>query len=117
MTQFNHDDIINAEYEENRTHTAPYKKSRNRHGGGIPNIVLTAALSLACGAGGGIIATKAMKKVVDKARIPVFLPGVHMILEIARIFEAETIVVFPTGIREGFLMSVLQENDFDESED
>ena len=63
------------------------------------------------------IATKAMKKVVDKARIPVFLPGVHMILEIARIFEAETIVVSPTGIREGFLMSVLQENDFDESED
>ena len=60
MTQFNHDDIINAEYEENRTHTAPYKKSRNRHGGGIPNIVLTAAQSLACGAGGGIIATKAM---------------------------------------------------------
>ena len=62
-------------------------------------------------------AVKAMKKVVDKARIPVFLPGVHMILEIADIYEATTIVVSPTGIREGFLMSVLRENDFDESED
>ena len=62
-------------------------------------------------------AVRAMKKVVDKARIPVFLPGVHMILEIADIYEATTIVVSPTGIREGFLMSVLRENDFDESED
>ncbi|MCI6515139.1 MAG: hypothetical protein MR445_07840 [Erysipelotrichaceae bacterium] len=62
-------------------------------------------------------AVKAMKKVVDKARIPVFLPGVHMILEIADIYEATTIVVSPTGIREGFLMSVLRENAFDESED
>ena len=61
-------------------------------------------------------ALKAMKKVVDKARIPVFLPGVHMILEISRIYEAKTIIVSPTGIREGFLMSVLQENEFDESE-
>ena len=62
-------------------------------------------------------AVRSMKKVVDKARIPVFLPGVHMILEIADIYEATTIVVSPTGIREGFLMSVLHENDFDESED
>lgn len=54
------------------------------------------------------VCTTAMEKVVDQARIPVFLPGVHMILEIARIFASTTIVISPTGIREGFLMSMLE---------
>ena len=57
-------------------------------------------------------ATRAMKKVVDKARIPVFLPGVHMILEITRIFKADTIIVSPTGIREGFLLYMLDRHGF-----
>ena len=57
-------------------------------------------------------AIRAMKKVVDKARIPVFLPGVHMILEITRIFKADTIIVSPTGIREGFLLYMLDRHGF-----
>ncbi|MGM9941640.1 MAG: hypothetical protein ACI32N_06580 [Bulleidia sp.] len=54
------------------------------------------------------VCTMAMEKVVDQARIPVFLPGVHMILEIARIYQSESILISPTGIREGFLMHMLE---------
>lgn len=46
-----------------------------------------------------------VKKVVDPARQPVFLPGLHMILEIAAAFEAKTIYISDTGIREGFLLA------------
>lgn len=46
---------------------------------------------------------EAFHKIVDTARQPVFLPGLHMILEICRIYEAEKITFSVTGIREGFL--------------
>lgn len=45
-----------------------------------------------------------VQRVVDPSRIPVFLPGIHMILEICRCFGAETVLISDTGIREGFLM-------------
>ena len=44
-----------------------------------------------------------MKANVDPSRQPVFLPGLHMILEIARIYQAKRIRISKTGIREGFL--------------
>ena len=46
-----------------------------------------------------------MKKVVDPARQKVFLPGIHMILEIADVYGAKTIYISDTGIREGFLLA------------
>lgn len=46
---------------------------------------------------------EAFHEIVDSARQPVFLPGLHMILEICRIYEAENITFSITGIREGFL--------------
>lgn len=49
-------------------------------------------------------AVSAMEKIVNAARIPVFLPGIHMILEICDIYGAETIYISDTGIREGFLL-------------
>ena len=45
-----------------------------------------------------------MKETVEPSRIPVLLPGIHMILEICAVFEAEEILISDTGIREGFLM-------------
>lgn len=62
MTQFNHDKVINAEFEERKTHTAPHntENRKRRSGNGLKNTVVIVALSLVCGAGGGIIATKAM---------------------------------------------------------
>ena len=45
-----------------------------------------------------------VQRVVDPSRVPVFLPGIHMILEICDFFEAETVLISDTGIREGFLM-------------
>lgn len=49
-------------------------------------------------------AKRAMQRTVNRNRIPVFLPGVHMIIEICRFYEAEKIIVSSTGIREGFLL-------------
>lgn len=48
--------------------------------------------------------TEIMQRTVKKARQPVFLPGLHMILEIADIFAAEMILISRTNIREGFLL-------------
>lgn len=56
-------------------------------------------------------AVAAMNRVVDQSRIPVFLPGVHMILEICALYKASSITVSPTGIREGFLLSMLEKHD------
>lgn len=50
-----------------------------------------------------------MKANVDPSRQPVFLPGLHMILEIARIYHAKHILISKTGIREGFLQIRLEE--------
>ena len=50
-----------------------------------------------------------MKANVDPSRQPVFLPGLHMILEIARIYRAKRILISKTGIREGFLQIRLKE--------
>ena len=50
-----------------------------------------------------------MKANVDPSRQPVFLPGLHMILEIARIYHAKRILISKTGIREGFLQIRLEE--------
>lgn len=52
---------------------------------------------------------EAMKANVDPSRQPVFLPGLHMILEIARIYRAKRILISKTGIREGFLQIRLKE--------
>ncbi|MCR5794882.1 MAG: hypothetical protein K6G61_06010 [Solobacterium sp.] len=49
-------------------------------------------------------AIEALHRCVNKDRIPVFLPGVHMIIEICRFYEAELILVSQTGIREGFML-------------
>lgn len=49
-------------------------------------------------------AADAMHRIIDSARIPVFLPGIHMMLEIIRIFDTQQLYVSDTGIREGFLM-------------
>lgn len=51
---------------------------------------------------------EAFHKIVDSARQPVFLPGLHMILEICRIYEAEKITFSVTGIREGFLKTRIE---------
>ena len=50
-----------------------------------------------------------MKANVDPSRQLVFLPGLHMILEIARIYHAKRILISKTGIREGFLQIRLEE--------
>lgn len=49
-------------------------------------------------------AVDAMYRIIDPARIPVFLPGIHMMLEIMRIYSTQQLYVSETGIREGFLM-------------
>lgn len=54
--------------------------------------------------------TEIIHSVVDPARIPVFLPGIHMILEICEAFHAKTILISATGIREGFLLQMLEEH-------
>lgn len=53
-------------------------------------------------------AVDAMHENVKESRWPVFLPGMHMILEICNIFKAETILVSESGIREGFLQECLR---------
>ncbi len=55
---------------------------------------------------------RAMKQCVKKKRQPVFLPGLHMILEICRIYEAERIFISPTNIREGFLLHCLETTEY-----
>lgn len=49
-----------------------------------------------------------MRATVDPARVPVFLPGIHMILEICAMFETQTILISDTGIREGFLLDCIR---------
>ncbi|MDO4193177.1 MAG: hypothetical protein Q4D24_07735 [Erysipelotrichaceae bacterium] len=49
-------------------------------------------------------AADAMYRIIDPARIPVFLPGIHMMLEIIRIYGTQKLYVSETGIREGFLV-------------
>lgn len=60
---------------------------------------------------GDAIALQAMHEHVKTSRQPVFLPGVHMILEICRVFQAEKILVSDSGIREGFLQECLKKQD------
>lgn len=52
---------------------------------------------------------QAMQANVGESRQKVFLPGLHMVLEIARIYQAESILISSTGIREGFLTTRLHE--------
>ncbi len=49
-------------------------------------------------------AVSVMKQIVNPARQPLFLPGIHMILEISRFYGAKTLCFSDTGIREGFFM-------------
>ena len=60
MTQFNHDDVINAEYEEKHTSVPPHTPKKKKSFKGFGNLILTAALSAACGFGGGMISMKYM---------------------------------------------------------
>jgi exopolyphosphatase/guanosine-5'-triphosphate,3'-diphosphate pyrophosphatase len=57
-------------------------------------------------------AVAAVKNNVKKSRQPLFLPGVHMILEIADIYQAETIFISKTNIREGFLLHCLKDTPY-----
>jgi exopolyphosphatase/guanosine-5'-triphosphate,3'-diphosphate pyrophosphatase len=50
---------------------------------------------------------KAVEQTVDPARIPVFLPGIHMIIAICDAFDSDTVFFSVTGIREGFLLDRL----------
>lgn len=50
---------------------------------------------------------KAFHETVAASRHDVFLPGLHMILEIANIFQADKINISTTGIREGYLLKHL----------
>lgn len=54
-------------------------------------------------------AVEAMHRTVHESRIPVLLPGIHMILAIADALQAEEICVSDTGIREGFLLEMAKE--------
>lgn len=54
-------------------------------------------------------AADAMYRIIDPARIPVFLPGIHMMLEIIRIYGTKQLYVSETGIREGFLIKKVLE--------
>ena len=49
-----------------------------------------------------------MEENVNKERQKVLLPGMHMVLEIAHIYNAKRILVSKTGIREGFLLYCLE---------
>ena len=51
---------------------------------------------------------QAFLETIDPGRQPVFLSGIHMILEIIRIYRAKLIYVSETGIREGFLLETLE---------
>ena len=58
------------------------------------------------------LTVQAMQANVKKKRQPVFLPGLHMILEICRIYEAERILISKTNIREGFLLHCLENTEY-----
>ena len=60
MTQFNHDDVINAEYEEKHASVPPHNPKKKKSFKGFGNLILTVALSAACGFGGGMISMKYM---------------------------------------------------------
>jgi exopolyphosphatase/guanosine-5'-triphosphate,3'-diphosphate pyrophosphatase len=51
--------------------------------------------------------TQIVSQTVEPSRIPVLLPGMHMILEICDVFNTEEIMISDTGIREGFLMACI----------
>ncbi len=52
----------------------------------------------------------AMQKCLNRDRISVLLPGLHMILEICYAFNAKEIMISKTGIREGFLLHQLEQS-------
>ena len=52
-------------------------------------------------------AEEAVMREVRVSRQPLLLPGIHMILEICNAYEAETILISDTGIRDGFLLECL----------
>lgn len=56
-------------------------------------------------------AVNAVKTLVNASRQPVFLPGLHMILEILSVYEAKTVLYSPNGIREGFLLTRIREEE------
>ena len=50
MTQFNHDDVINAEYEEKHTSVPPHTPKKKKSFKGFGNLILTAqGLQNVCG--------------------------------------------------------------------
>ncbi len=53
------------------------------------------------------VITEIVHHTVEASRIPVLLPGMHMIMEICDVFNTEEIVISDTGIREGFLMACI----------
>ncbi len=53
------------------------------------------------------VMTQIVSQTVEPSRIPVLLPGMHMILEICDVFNTEEIMISDTGIREGFLMACI----------
>jgi len=55
-------------------------------------------------------ATAAMQQHVRESRQSVFLPGVHMILEICALFSAQKILISDSGIREGFLQMCIDKH-------
>ena len=48
--------------------------------------------------------SKAMHTLIEPARHPLLLPGIHMIMEITDIFETNLIRISATNVREAFLM-------------
>lgn len=54
------------------------------------------------------VLTSIVRSTVEPSRIPVLLPGMHMILEICDVFHTEEIMISDTGIREGFLMECIR---------
>lgn len=80
------------------------------HGGAPCMQVSELRQMFADAAAGNLAVTEAIRKTVTPDRLPVFLPGVHMILAIADLLKAETIRVSATGVREGFLLTQLKQN-------
>lgn len=46
----------------------------------------------------------ALRQTIDPSRQPFLAPGIHIILDICRLFGTETILVSETNVREGFLL-------------
>ena len=55
------------------------------------------------------VACDALKRVIEPTRAAILLFGMHMIMEICAVFEAKTILISDTGIREGFLLERIDE--------